>query len=358
MMKIFFMTFSLILSNALFPVCRNAFCQQSTHKIQPLQKDHQTTASPITEKEQKIVEELTEDALMTPNSFRSEAAALKYLKILLKGDHNSFRYFKEYETEDKKETEYAEAINSALQRLEPMNKDSFDVIVKVLKTKREYPRAVSEAASVIKYANNKSVMPILVELTKHPDSSTRCEAANSLFELGDADTALPVFKELIDKEASTEAIKHLFTWRKGEVVKLKDERGYSILDNALNNSKALVRVEAARLLYKVNRLPKKSAKIIAIETLSSFKPMKSYGVQYDYTNSVKMTSAPGSGIKDLEKANREWNIDRRAYRSAIFLLRDLKEKDSISALQKFAKRSDDTSLSEEASKAIDYINGK
>jgi hypothetical protein len=332
--------------------------KKSDKKALQFEQKMKVSSGPITEEEQKIVEKLTEGALTTPNVFRSESGALKYLKILLKGDHSTFRFFRGYPTEDERKTYYGEAMESALSRLNPKKKAAFDVTVEILKTKREYPPAVTEAARIIKNANDKSIMPLLAELTKHPNSRTRCEAANSLLELGDADTALPVLKELIDNEASTEAITHLFEWRNGNVVKLKDERGYSILDNALNNGKPLARVEAASLLYKVKRTPKNKAKQIAIETLSSYKSMKSYGVQYDLSNSIKITVIPGSGVTDLEKASKEWIMNRRACSSAIFLLRDLKMKETIPALQKFAKQSDDKSLSKDATEIIAYINGK
>jgi len=333
--------------------------KESDKKAIKYEKGIAFTKGAITEKDQKVVDDLTEGALVTPNIFRTESGALKYVKILLKGDHNSFRYFRTMKTEVERKTGYDEAMESALSWLKPKKKEEFNVIVEILKTKRDYPKTVAEAALLISFTKDRSVLPFLLELTKHPDARVRCATASSLYDLGDAETAMPIFKELIDTDASIDAMHALIDWRTGNTIRLKDERGYSILVNALNNKIISTRVEAAKLLYKSKRIPKEKAKLIAINTLSSYKPMKSYGVMFDPNKEFRtIIMVPGSGVKDLEKASREWNMDQRAYHGAIFLLRDLKDKETIPVLQKFAKQTDDSLHAKDAMKVIDYINVK
>lgn len=313
----------------------------------------------ITEKDQKVVDDLTDGALVTPNSFRTESGALKYVKILLKGDHNSYRYFRAMKTEVESKTGYDEAMESALYWLKPKKKEAFNVIVEILKTKQDYPRTVAEAARLISFADDRAVVPLLTELTKHPDARVRCAAASSLYDMGDADTALPLLKDLIDNEASTEAMSALFDWRKGNAIKVKDERGYEILVAALENKRNRVRIEAARLLYDAKRISRGKAKQICIDILTSYKPMKNYGVMYDPKDQykTKIIPIPGKQIVDVGLATKAWSSDWRAYEDSVYLLKRIKDKSTIPALQKFLSQTDDTLHVKHVKDAISYING-
>lgn len=318
------------------------------------------TAGAITEKDQKVVDDLTEGALVTPNIFRTESGALKYVKILLKGDHNSFRYFRAMKTEVERKTAYDEAMESALSWLKPNKKEASNVIIEIIKTKRDYPKTAAEAARLIRFADDKAVITLLMELTKHPDARVRCVAASSLYDMGDADTAIPILKELVDNEASTEAMQALFDWRKGNAIKVKDERGYEILVAALENKRNRVRIEATRLLYDAKRISRGKAKQICIDILTSYKPMNNYGIMYDPKDQykTKIIPIPGKQIVDVGLASKAWSSDWRAYEDAIYLLKRIKDKSTIPAIQKFLSQTDDILLVKNANEAISYINGK
>lgn len=318
------------------------------------------TDGAITEKDQKVVDNLTEGALVTPNIFRTESGALKYVKILLKGDHNSFRYFRAMKTEVERKTGYDEAMESALSWLKPNKKEASNVIIEIIKTKHDYPKTVAEAARLIRFTDDKAAIPLLLDLTKHPDARVRCATASSLYDMGDTDTALPILKELIDNEASTEAMSALFDWRKGNAIKVKDERGYEILVAALENKRNRVRIEATRLLYEAKRISRGKAKQICIDILTSYKPMKNYGIMYDPKDQykTKIIPIPEKRVVNVGLATKAWSSDRRACEDAVYLLKRIKDKTTIPALQKLINQTDDILLPKHAQDAIDYINGK
>lgn len=123
--------------------------KKSDQKARKFESEIKVSSGPITEKEQKVVDSLSEGALTTPNVFRTESGAIKYVKILLKGDHNSFRFFKAIKNEEERKINYDDAMKSALSRISTKNKDAIDVAAQVVKTKSNYPRAEKEALRVI-----------------------------------------------------------------------------------------------------------------------------------------------------------------------------------------------------------------
>jgi hypothetical protein len=335
-----------------------AFCQDQSLTQE---KKIKVSGGPITEEDQQVVDELTEGVLVTPNNFQSRSGAIKYLRILLKGDHNSFRFFQGLPNEQAK-TYYGEAIASALSVIGSGNKDVLDLTGHILKTKQDYPVAIAEAARHVADTNDKRIIPLLQQLVNNPAlGEYRCEVANALLDFGDADSALPVLKELIDKEAYYEAFSDLFIWGIGGQIKIKDERGYAILENALDNGITLARIEAASFLYKAKKISKQKAQETAIRIISVYKPMKSYGLMYDPKSQYKtdVILDPKSIVADFKRARREWSMDQRAYRQAIILLGDLNAKDGIPVLQKFAQQvGNDSSLAKDAERMIAYLNEK
>lgn len=119
--------------------------KEADKKAVKYEKGIKATIGGITERDQQVIEELSEGALVTPNSFRTEPGALKYVKILLKGNHNSFRFFKAFKTEKERKTSFDEAMESALSRISSGNKNAIDVADEVIKRGNDYPRAAKEA---------------------------------------------------------------------------------------------------------------------------------------------------------------------------------------------------------------------
>ncbi|MEW6068466.1 MAG: HEAT repeat domain-containing protein [Nitrospirota bacterium] len=310
---------------------------------------------PLTEEEQRFVEEIGEGPLITPNAFNSEAEAIKYLKILLKGDHRTIRFF--YGYKERSQSEYAIAINSALYVINTKtNKKGYNLAVEVLKTKWEYPEAMEAAAIHVRFIQDPKIIPLLRPLLKHPDLRVRREAAASLYDLNDANTALPVLEELIEKHGDRGAMVHLFDWKKGEIVKLKDEHGYNILLKAMNHNSVYVRVEATFLLYDAKRISKEDAEKVAINALLNYKPMREYGLSYDSRGEL----IPIKRIDDteLEKAKKQWGSDNRAYYTAIALLGKLKNTKAIPVLEKFANQVEDSYIKRSAKEEIEFLKSK
>jgi hypothetical protein len=119
--------------------------KKADKKALKFEKEIIVTPGPITERDQKVVDELSVGALETPNAFRTESGAIKYLKIMLKGDHNSFRFFKVIQVEKERKTTFDEAMESALSRISSGNKSAVAVADEIIKRGNDYPRAAKES---------------------------------------------------------------------------------------------------------------------------------------------------------------------------------------------------------------------
>jgi len=198
--------------------------------------------NPLTEDEQKLVDKIGKNILIAPSEyFDSQEDAAQYLKVLLKGDHRNIRLYKGYEAlrEDERKQDYDEAMSKAVMSLNPNTKEGLQLIIEVLKTKRDYPMSLSEGAKAVKVSQDKSVIPLLRQVVKSPSLKVRLEAGGSLLALGDAETALPVLDELT-KEGATSALGFIYHDMKG---KKWEQRGIESIRKALtydnNESKAL-----------------------------------------------------------------------------------------------------------------------
>lgn len=119
--------------------------KEAYRKAVKYEKAIKVTKGAITDKDQEVVNHLSEGVLMTPNIIRTESGAIKYIKILLKGDHNSFQFFKSFKTEQERKTNFDEAMESALSRISSGNKDAVDIVDEVRKRSKDCPRAAKEA---------------------------------------------------------------------------------------------------------------------------------------------------------------------------------------------------------------------
>jgi len=228
--------------------------------------------SPLTEEEQREFEKLG-GSWVTSNVFKTEKEAVRILRILVKGNEKTIRWYQETrltasgnEQEEQKTRKivYSEDLATALSAVNTRtNKEGLDLAVQVLKTKRDYPAALSRAALVVKFAHDPSVIPLLREIANYSVPSVRLQVAGSLLSLGDADTALPVLDELAEKEGYTGALYYLFS-APGKII---DERGYRILEKALNNQKAEVKISATKLLWESKKITKGKAEDIAMTIL-------------------------------------------------------------------------------------------
>jgi hypothetical protein len=317
----------------------------------------------LTEEEQQAFATFKQrtDPWESPTVFSSNKEALKYLKILVKGDHQTIKWYSDNNDlpteEDKKQT-YSEDISTALYNFFPRsNKEEvFDVLVKILQTKWEYPEAMEEAAVHIRFVQDPKIIQLLLPLLKHPNAPVRREAAASLYELNEADAALPVLEELIQQHSDSRAMVHLFEWKKGEIVKFRDDRGYNILLKAMGHKSVYVRVQATSLLYDAKRISKENAEKVAIDALIVYKPMREYGLTYDSRGELIPTN-PIDG-SELKRVISQWGLDKRAYIDAINLLGKLKSDKAIPILEKFANQVEDNYTKRHAKEYIEIIRRK
>jgi hypothetical protein len=136
-------------------------------KETPTQSKLQTTT--LTEEEQKLLDQIGQNVLIAPTEyFESQEDAIPYLKILLKTDHRSIRLYKGFEalSDDKRKQDYDEAMSKAVASLNPETKEGIQLIIEVLKEKREYPRSLTEAAKAAKRSEDKRVIPLLRQVLK------------------------------------------------------------------------------------------------------------------------------------------------------------------------------------------------
>jgi hypothetical protein len=315
--------------------------------------------SPLTEEEQKEFERFGGN-WETPSVFKNEKEAIRYLKILLKGNEKTIRWYQNLamtgkskeEAERRRKWRYSDNIATALDAINTeTSKEGFKLAVEVLRTKREYPEALAKAALVVKFAHDPSVISILREIVNYPIPSVRLQVAGSLLSLGDADTALPVLDELAEKEGYTGALYYLFRGP-GKII---DERGYKILEKALNNPRAEVRISATKLLLESKKIQKEKAEEIALRILSNFKGMEEYGIKMD-PKTFQVVPIPGSGVTDVEAADKKRGSDFRACENAISLLVELRSKKAIPSLEKISQNSGASYLTRRAKEAIEALN--
>jgi hypothetical protein len=295
--------------------------------------------SPLTEEEQKEFERFGGN-WETPSVFKNEKEAIRYLKILLKGNEKTIRWYQNLamtgkskeEAERRRKWRYSDNIATALDAINTeTSKEGFKLAVEVLRTKREYPEALAKAALVVKFAHDPSVISILREIVNYPIPSVRLQVAGSLLSLGEADTALPVLDELAEKEGYTGALYYLFRGP-GKII---DERGYKILEKALNFPRAEVRISATKLLLESKKIQKEKAEEIGTEILNKLKTntLKNYGLKLDPNEIYKIIPLSDMKPHELGKATDLERSDSRACEYAMILLAELKSKKAIPILK-------------------------
>jgi predicted negative regulator of RcsB-dependent stress response len=226
----------------------------------PTKKEIQ--ASSLTEQEQKDFEKFGGN-WYSPAIFKSENEAIKYLKILLKGNEKTIRWYQDWELlgkdretrEKEKKQNYGENIATALHAINTKtNKEGLQLAIEVLKTKREYPEALEGAADAIRkalrYPGDEELIPLLREIVTYPNSSVRLFVAKALLELGDSNTALPILDQ-VTREGYTAALGYIFDTMKG---KEWEQKGIASFRKALTyenkESKALGALFLIRLSNK------------------------------------------------------------------------------------------------------------
>ncbi len=288
------------------------------------QKKPNDVPGPLTEEEQKLLDQIGENVLIAPTEyFESQEDAIPYLKILLKTHHKRIRLYKGYEalSDEKRKQDYDVAMSKAIAALNPRTEEGLRLLIEVLKTKKEYQRSLAVAARAAKVSKDKSVIPLLRQVAKSPSSRVRLEAGGSLLALGDADTALPVLDELAEKEGYVQALYYLFN-APGKII---DERGYNIVEKALNNPRAEIRISATKLLWESKKIKKEKAEEIALGILEDLrsKTLKDYGWE---------TIPEWPPTRDMPGV-KVYDSDCRACDYTIQLLSRMKSSKAIPALQ-------------------------
>jgi hypothetical protein len=293
--------------------------------------------SPLTEEEQKLLDKIDDNILKTPTIayFDSQDDAAPYLRILLKRDHRNIRLFRGYEalSEDERKQGYDEAMSKAITVLNPKTKEGIQLLIEVLKTKREYPISLAAAAGVVSRSQDKSVIPLLREVVKNPSLEVRYIAGSSLLVLGDADTALPVLDELT-KEGVANAL-------------------YSIYEFMQGKKWAPLGVESIRkaLTYDNNE-----SKAMAV--LLSIRLTKRGTIKEDLSTLEKILIEISEDI--LNK--KTWPIsshgysDHRALGSTISAFKELESKRVIPILRRISEHPDASFLKRRAEETIKYLS--
>lgn len=188
------------------------------------------TSNELTEKEQKYLDDISGRVLITGEVLKTEKESKKYLKIILKGNHKTIRWSSSGRKEDEQKRLYGGAVSNAILMLNAKNIDSFDLAVRVIKEKREYPEAVAAAAEVLGLSGEKRAIPFLKEILHHTDKNVKYQAGKWLLTLGDIDTALPELEKLA-KNGNTAALGDIFHGMEG---KSWEDRGIAAIKKAVD----------------------------------------------------------------------------------------------------------------------------
>ena len=308
-----------------------------TAKIET-QKKPNDIPSPLTEEEQKLLDQIGENVLIAPTEyFESQEEASPYLRVLLKGNHRNIKLYKGYEalSDEKRKQDYDVAMSKAIAALNPKTEEGLRLLIEALKTKKEYPRSLAVAARAVKVSKDKSVIPLLRQVAKSPSSIVKLEAAGALLILGDADTALPVLDALVEQGKSVGALYYLFRGP-GKII---DERGYKIVEKALNSPKSEVKISAVKLLLDAKKINKEKAGEVALGILHELKAktLEDYGLTYaQKAKGVGVIPLPGVNI-DVGEAHEQERSDGRACDYTMSLLGRLKSKRALPILRHVLK---------------------
>jgi hypothetical protein len=270
------------------------------------------------------------------NSFISMSDARKYLRIALKGNHKTIKWYadkkKEY-PEYARTSIYSGSMAAAVGSLMPERHiEDYGLIIRVLKEAKEYPDALKAAIIQVGHAKDTSLIPILEGFINHHEPDIRLEAAHSLLKLGEVDTALTVLDEQI-KMGKTIALGHVYHTFYG---KDWQERGLAQIRKALGYENNEVKALAALFLIHLRNEEvikddlKPLGKLlfeICEEIVAKEKwPMSSYGYS-----------------------------DHRALGSIIIAFVELDEKKAIPCLKKIAEHPEASFLDRDAKKAIEKL---
>lgn len=317
--------------------------------------------SPLTEEEQRFLWKM-EGAWNTPNVFKTKQEAMKYLRILLKGDHANIIPFdpksENYSEfgDDGQRGVHADLICTAIHALvikqkeqKRMDKKAFELVLEVLKKKKDYPKTYACASKYIGWhaameggmeEKATEAIPLLKEGIKHSDPKVRLQAAGSLLALGEPDIALPVLDELA-RQGEVEALPLLFEPDKDGVVrwselKFWNERGLEIMKKAIDYPSDEVKGWAATALVSLN-IDKDKAEKVALNIVKKLmnKTEKEYGIGRreipgkTYTEEYLLPGYEGKDKRELEKLV---SRDRWACWNAISALGRLKSKKAVTLL--------------------------
>lgn len=295
----------------------------------------------------------------TEPSSLTQKDALKYLRILLKGDPETIRWYKSEDAKTYGDARflYQTHICATIQALAGKeNKEGYDLILQVAEQKPDYPKAQACAAEALgwygelkngKWQGDKRAIPVLRKMITDKDPEIRLQSAGTLLSLGEADIALPILDELAKAgiHQSTFALNKLFSPEErkedGQIrivvshTKLWDVRGKDILKKALNYSNDEVKAFAAVSLAQIGQ-ERNLVENTAINILEKLK----YKKEKDY------------------KTKEEFNSHGRAGEHAILALETIKSVKAVKVLNILIQNNDDPLLQQSAKKAITGIQQK
>ncbi|MBI5190595.1 MAG: hypothetical protein HZA22_07955 [Nitrospirae bacterium] len=218
---------------------------------------------------------------VTPHNFSLRITAVRYLRVMVKGDHNSIRFYRQVA----RETNPAYAYNSYQDDLigainavcEDFDRVGYSLLLQVIEKKQGYPKALAcacENVSWYAFSNSKDIVAefgeekTIAALTKnvcHKDAKVRLSAAAALLSLNKGDVALPVLEKIVldGSPQSVGAVYALFKYRvtgpdpeagycRTSTDELLDKRGMEILKMTLtcpttNEAKAVAALELSSM---------------------------------------------------------------------------------------------------------------
>jgi hypothetical protein len=174
---------------------------------------------PLTEEEQKAFEKSAGPGWQGPGVFKTQEEAIKYLKILVKGDEKTIRWFQEADMRARKNL-YDSHLAIALSAIDTgRSREAFNLAVEVLKNKRDYPKALGGAARAVgkglKDPGDEQVIRLLREFSTYPDSTVRLFVGEALVKAGDSNTGLQILDD-VTKEGTTAALGFIFETMDGK----------------------------------------------------------------------------------------------------------------------------------------------
>lgn len=224
----------------------------------------QPQTGPLTEADQRVIHFHGANVVTCEDVYVLRSTALRYLRVMVKGDANSIRFYQQSMADGKKygidwyQEDMVETMRFASR---DYNKAAYSLILQALETKDDYPMVMDAAAGyvgmyamhsmdIVRQYGEDRPLQCLYKMLRSNDDYYRLSAADALNNFGYHDVALNTREDIIKNGSpyACRAVEALYNYR---TEKVDDEKSLAILMRTLTyQTNDAAKAEAVGLLTK------------------------------------------------------------------------------------------------------------